>query len=337
MNLSDHLKENPFVLAPMAGITEIAFRSFMKEMGSSVMVSELVSASGIKYGSEQTFKLMRFSEMESPVGIQLFGETPEIIAEGAKFVQDKGADFVDLNFGCPVKKVVKKGAGSAVLKDLVQLRDILRTVKSSIDIPLTIKIRTGWSFETRNAIDVCQVAYDEGIEWVAIHGRDRNQAYKGFADWDYIGEVKANSKIPILGNGDVLDAHTANRRLKETDVDGVMIGRGALKNPYIFLESLALHKGLSFNPSDRDFMKSFRRLKFYLDEYCDERIIKIQIRKFASWFSAGYPGSASFRKGLFQSETADDAMALIQEFSQNVQGIAQEDTAGDGFLMGGHG
>ena len=262
IDLKKRLKENPFILAPMAGITDNAFRNFAMEMSSSVVVSELVSASGIKYGSEQTLRLMRYEEMQRPVGIQLFGESPEIIAEGARLVEEQGADFVDMNFGCPVNKVVKKGAGSAVLKDLDQLSEILRTVKSAINIPLTIKIRTGWTFDTRNAVEVCQVAYDEGVEWVAIHGRDRKQAYTGLADWDYIGEVKAKAKLPIIGNGDVLTAEVANLRIKETGVDGVMIGRGALKNPYIFEESLALYKGLSFDSEDRDFMKAFNALKF---------------------------------------------------------------------------
>lgn len=337
IDLKEQLKENPFILAPMAGITDNAFRNFATEMSSSVVVSELVSASGIKYGSQQTLKLMKFEEMQRPVGIQLFGESPEIIAEGARLVQEQGADFVDMNFGCPVNKVVKKGAGSAVLKDLTQLRDILRTVKSAIDIPLTIKIRTGWTFETRNAVDVTQVAYDEGVEWVAIHGRDRKQAYTGRADWEYIAEVKAKSKLPIIGNGDILSGKQANQKLQESGVDGVMIGRGALKNPYIFQESLAIYKGLSFDAQDRDYMKAFDRLRYYLERDCDERILKIQIRKFASWFSAGYPGSAKFRKSLFQTTTVDEAMDLVSEFYDSIKGTLQEDTSGDGFLMGGHG
>lgn len=337
VDLRKRLKENPFVLAPMAGITDNAFRNFASEMSAGAVISELVSAAGIKYGSEQTLRLMNFEEMQRPVGIQLFGESPEIIAEGAKLVEERGADFVDLNFGCPVNKVVKKGAGSAVLKDLNQLRDILRTVKSAINIPLTIKIRTGWTFETRNAVDVCQVAYDEGIEWVAIHGRDRKQAYTGRADWDYIGEVKAKSKLPILGNGDILSARSANQKIKDTGVDGVMIGRGALKNPYIFEESLALYKGLSFDAEDRDFMKAFNRLRYYLERDCTDRILKIQIRKFASWFSAGYPGSTKFRKSLFQTETVDEAMELVDEFYNSIKGTLQADTSEDGFLMGGHG
>lgn len=337
MDLLKQLKDNPFVLAPMAGITDSPFRSFAREMSASIVISELVSASGLKYGSKATNDLMNFEDIQRPVGIQLFGESPEIIAQGAKFVEEQGADFVDLNFGCPVNKVVKKGAGSAVLKDLTQLRDILRTVKSAINIPLTIKIRTGWTFESRNAVNVCQVAYDEGITWVAIHGRDRKQAYSGKADWGYIAEVKAKSKIPIIGNGDILDAHTANRRLQESNCDGVMIGRGALKNPMIFEESLAIYKGLEFDPKNRDYMQSFKRLKFYYEQKCDDRILKIQLRKFASWFSSGYPGSAQFRKSLFQTETVEEALGLVGDFYDSIKGLSQEDQSKDDFLMGGHG
>ena len=335
--LYQNLRANPFVLAPMAGITDNAFRNFAREMGSSVVVSELVSASGLKFASAQTIRLTRFEEMQRPVGIQIFGEEPEVLAEAAVFLQEQGVDFVDLNFGCPVNKVVKKGAGSATLKDLPQMQRIFRAIVAAIDIPLTIKIRTGWSFATRNASEVCQLAYDEGVAWVAIHGRDRQQAYTGQADWDYIAEVKARAKLPILGNGDVLTAVQANRLLQETGVDGVMIGRGALKNPYIFRESLALYKGLEFSHLDRDFMQAFSRLRYYLERDCDERLLKIQIRKFASWFSSGYPDSAKFRKSLFQTESVGEAMDLIHAFYESTRGMELQDTRGDGFLMGGHG
>tara|TARA_B100001248_G_scaffold227436_1_gene185846 strand:- start:4864 stop:5874 length:1011 start_codon:yes stop_codon:yes gene_type:complete len=336
MSLLQQLKNNPFVCAPMAGITDIAFRAFIREMGSSFVITELVSASGIEYGGERTLKLMAFEDSQRPVGVQLFGESPEIVAKAARFCQEQGADFVDLNFGCPVSKVVKKGAGSAILKDLKAVEQMFRTVKSSLSIPLTVKIRTGWTYEQRNALELANIAYQEGLSWVAIHGRDRAQAYKGKADWEYIGEVKSKSKIPILGNGDILSGRQACERLEKYNLDGVMIGRGCLKNPWIFQDAMAIWQGGS--PSEnRDFMAVFAKLKGYLESFTDERLQQIQLKKFASWFSAGYPGSASFRKKLFQTKSVDHTLEEVQCFYQSLKGIQQADTSDDGFLMGGHG
>lgn len=331
------LKQNPFVLAPMAGITDHAFRTFMKKLDASLVVTELVSASGIEYKSERTMKLMSFDETQRPVGIQLFGEEPEVVARAAQVAEAEGCDFVDLNFGCPVPKVVKKGAGSAMLKDPVALQKMLSTVKAAIKVPLTIKIRTGWDANSRNAVEVCNIAYNEGISWVAIHGRTRAQGYTGLADWDFIAEVKTRSKLPIIGNGDILTPRQAVLRLEQSGVDGVMIGRGCLKNPYIFMDALSLWKGESLKKGPRDFVSLFNNLKAEVVAHCDEHITGIQLRKFAAWFSTGYPGAAQFRKNLFQSKSNDEVMALANEFFSMISSSDQEDTSHEEFLMGGHG
>jgi nifR3 family TIM-barrel protein len=338
MNPLVALKQNPFVLAPMAGITDHAFRSFMKNLGTSVVITELVSANGIEYKSERTMKLMSFDETQRPVGIQLFGEDPEILARGARVAEEMGCDFVDLNFGCPVPKVVKKGAGSGMLRDLGLLTKVLHAVKGAVKIPVTIKIRTGWDANTRNALDVCHIAHNEGIEWVAIHGRTRAQAYTGLADWDFIAEVKAKARLPILGNGDILTPRQAVHRMKESGCDGVMIGRGCLKNPHIFMDALSLWRGE--DPSvevSRDFVSLFENLTQSLVAHCDEHILGIQLRKFAAWFSTGYPGASQFRKNLFQSKSTDEVMGLALEFFKGIETAAQEDTSHEEFLMGGHG
>ncbi|MFS4459046.1 tRNA dihydrouridine synthase DusB [Bdellovibrio sp. HCB2-146] len=337
MNPVEALKKNPFVLAPMAGITDHAFRTFMKKLDTSVVVTELVSANGIEYKSERTMKLMSFDETQRPIGIQLFGEEPEVIARAAQVAEAEGCDFVDLNFGCPVPKVVKKGAGSAMLKDPVQLQKVLSAVKGAIKIPLTIKIRTGWDANTRNAVEVCNIAYNEGIEWVAIHGRTRAQGYSGLADWDFITDVKAKSKLPILGNGDILTARQANLRLQQSGCDGVMIGRGCLKNPFIFMDALALWRGESPKEVQRDYVSLFNNLKTEIVAHCDEHITGIQLRKFAAWFSTGYAGAAQFRKNLFQSKSNEEIMALANEFFASLGSVEQEDTSSEEFLMGGHG
>lgn len=336
--LLTHLKANPFVLAPMAGITDAPFRTFMRELGASVVVTELVSATGLIYSSEKTRKLMQFEEVQRPVGIQIFGETLEHLSFAAKEVEKTGADFVDLNFGCPVPKVVKKGAGSAVLKDLNVLRDILRTVKTAVNIPVTIKIRTGWDEGSRNSVDVCRVAYDEGITWVAIHGRTRAAAYTGQADWEYISEVKAKSRLPVLGNGDITSAEIAVNRLKESNCDGVLIGRGCLKNPWIFRESYNLWNEIEAPQSEeKNLIRLIMKLHEHLQRFCDERITILQMKKFAAWYSSGYPGAAQFRRDLFQSKGPEQILTTISGYFESLLGCEALDTSHEPFLMGGHG
>jgi len=338
MHPVEALKHNPFVLAPMAGITDHAFRSFMKKLGASVVVTELVSANGIEYKSERTLKLMSFDETQRPIGIQLFGEDPEILARAAQVSEEMGCDFIDLNFGCPVPKVVKKGAGSGMLRDLELLTRVLHAVKNAVKIPVTIKIRTGWDASTRNASEVCHIAYNEGISWVGIHGRTRAQGYSGLADWDFIAEVKAKAQLPILGNGDILTPKQALLRMKESGCDGVLIGRGCLKNPHIFMDALSLWRGEELDQNvSRNFVSLFQDLTSAVTAQCDEHITGIQLRKFAAWFSTGYPGASQFRKNLFQSKSNDEVMGLALEFFKNIGTIEQEDTSHEEFLMGGHG
>lgn len=373
VDLIEYLKSNPFVLAPMAGITDTCFRSFMRELGCGVVITELVSAHGIEYKSHRTIQLMDFKEEQRPVGIQLFGETPEVLAAGARVVEDMNADFVDLNFGCPVPKVVKKGAGSAILKDLPQVEKVFRAVKNATRLPVTVKIRTGWDESSRNAEKVAEIAYNEGLSWVAIHGRTRSAGYSGAADWDYISEVKARSRIPIIGNGDINGAAAAVRRLKESGCDAVMIGRGCLKNPWIFREALELYSSGANpaecvplpNPSlvnstggrfggsgaihavasktdpllayEKDFIGLFERLRSIFEATVDQKITMLQIKKFASWYSSGYPGASNFRKAIFQTQTLDEAMEKTMAFFSELRSVSQADTSHEAFLMGGHG
>jgi tRNA-dihydrouridine synthase B len=336
VQLLENLRRNPFVLAPMAGITDRPFRSFMREMGCGIVVSELASATGLKYSSEKTKRLMEFDPIQHPVGIQLFGENLEHLRDAAVAVEQMGADFVDLNFGCPVPKVVNKGAGSACLKDLNRLRDVIRATKSGVSIPVTIKIRTGWDHGTRNSHEVVQVAYDEGVTWVAIHGRTRAAAYTGLADWEYIREVKARSPLPVLGNGDITSAAQAVQRLETSRCDGVMIGRGCLKNPRIFQEALALLASTRARDPE-PIEQILSRLCVHLDSFYDERLTLIQMRKFASWYSAGFPGAAAFRKELFQLQERRPVLDRIHGFFNELSGVSQNDTSHEPFLMGGHG
>lgn len=330
------LKENPFVLAPMAGITDRAFRSLMRELGAGPVVTELVSATGLRYSSQKTKELMQFDDIQHPIGIQIFGENIEDMAFAAKAVEDMGADFVDINFGCPVPKVVKKGAGAAALKDPIHFRNILRGVKAATNLPVTIKVRTGWDESSRNSHEIAQIAYDEGISWMAIHGRTRAQGYSGLADWSYIAEVKQKSKLPILGNGDISSAARANELLKLSGCDGVLIGRGCLKNPWIFKEAMQIYKAKEKNV-EKNFKMLFERLHFHLSKKSDERVTSLQIKKLAAWYSSGYPDSAQFRKNIFQISESQEVLRAVFNYFTTIEKIVQKDTSHEPFLMGGHG
>lgn len=335
--LLGYLKAHPFVLAPMAAITDSPFRSFMKELGAGIVVSELVSATGLEFSSVKTKELMRFTPDQHPVGIQLFGENADHVAKAAQYVQELGADFVDLNFGCPVPKVVKKGAGSAMLKDLVAMQQLLSKVVKSVDIPVTIKIRTGWDSHSRNADEVAHLAYNEGITWVSIHGRTRAQGYEGLSDWGYIAEIKAKAKLPIIGNGDVVCPKQANEYLASTGCDGVMIGRGALKNPYIFAEAKALFDTQPQVGPQRNYVALVSRLYQVLQNEYQGRLVEIQFKKLVTWFATGFPYAAQLRKQLFQTQEVAEAYQLAIDFFEKIDHAARENKSNEGFLMGGHG
>ncbi len=337
IDLAVELRKNPFVLAPMAGITDSPFRSFMRDMGCGVVISELISAHGILHRGERTLDLMGFTEKQRPIGIQIFGEEGDLLAQAAEYVESRGADFVDINLGCPVAKVVKKGAGSALLKDPAALNKILAQVKKAIKIPLTIKIRTGWDETSLNASEVVAAAADAGVTWVAIHGRSRAQGYSGKSDWDYIKNVKSKASIPIIGNGDINSPENAVARLDESGCDGVMIGRGCLKNPWIFQQALDLWQSQKKEKALKNFSHALGILKLYVDQKNDERYSTLQMKKFVMWFSSGYPGSQNFRKNLFTLKASGEILDLATEYFSAFNLNEQLDTSGESFLMGGHG
>ena len=336
------LKQNPFVLAPMAGITDNAFRSFMKQLGSSIVVSELVSATGLRYNSSKTKELMQFSAGQKPVGIQIFGENLEDLDYAAKTIEQMGADFVDLNFGCPVPKVVKKGAGAALLKDLHRAAEIFKTLKAATTLSVTVKVRTGWDETSRNSLELCHIAYNEGLTWVAIHGRTRAQAYKGKADWNYIKEVKRNSKIPIIGNGDICTAKQAVDKMLETQSDGVMIGRGCLKNPWLFKEALNLwrqvtHPKYNSDLNNESFAEIFKLLDEHYSKTSSTKVRALQLKKLSAWYSSGFPGSAGFRKEIFRLESPEQVLSCINNYFKDYKSTSVLSSDNEGFLMGGHG
>ncbi len=335
-SLLAHLNKNPFVLAPMAGITDCAFRSFMREMGCGIVVTELVSAHGLHYKNEKTRLLMKFEEIQRPVGLQIFGEDPAVLAEAARIGEDMGMDFIDINFGCPVPKVVKKGGGSAALRDLHHLKCIIHSVKKAVTLPVTIKIRTGWDESQKNSLEVTHIAWEEGVTWVAIHGRTRAAGYSGFSNWDYISEVKAQSRVPVIGNGDVTTAQMAVTRLQQSGCDGVMIGRGCLKNPWIFQQAQQILQGKSLT-SSLDLTQILAKLTSCYQQHYLPRMALMQIKKFSAWFSSGYPHAHQFRRQIFSLTHEDDIQQLIKDYFSSVKYVLPSDTSHEPFLRGGHG
>ena len=353
LTLLQELKKNPFFLAPMAGITDHPFRSFMKEMGCGIVTTELVSAKSLQMNHKRSKKLMSFNKDQRPVGIQIFGEDLEALSIGAKIAENTGADFIDLNFGCPVTKIIKKGAGSAILKDLSFLRKILRAVKNSVSIPVSIKVRTGWDYHSRNTHEVLKIANDEGIIWISIHGRTRAQAYSGKADWSYITEVKNRSPLPVIGNGDLTSANQILNLKKESQCDGMMVGRGCLKNPWLFQEvkNSHLYSSQKFsskyhppytviqNPPivNKSYLHVLNRLKYHLENFYDEHMFLIQYKKFATWYSSGHPQSTEFRRQVFQTKEKKQVIALINEYFSQIHTSKKQNPHYEPSLMQGHG
>jgi nifR3 family TIM-barrel protein len=330
--------EHPFILAPMAGITNSPYRRLMRRLKSSLVISELVSANGIEYAGPKTLELLKFHEEERIIGLQIFGEDSDLLCKASQYVEKFGADFVDLNLGCPVPKIVKKGAGSAMCKDPVSLGKTLAAMVKSVNIPVTIKIRTGWDSTTRNAIEVVRVAADAGVKWVAIHGRTRAQGYSGEADWDFIGDIKAKSPIPIIGNGDLTTAEIAVNRYKTYGVDAVLIGRGALRNPFIFEQSAALWKGETFTlPSAERYLSLLDEQQKLLHETFNPRSAMIHARKFLAWYSAGFPGCHEFRSKVFSIPEPEVLWAEAKVFFEKSTRDRDLKFMSQPFLMGGHG
>lgn len=338
MRLGPFELEHPFILAPMAGITNSPYRRLMRKRGSSVVISELVSANGIEYASQKTMDLLRYHEEERRVGLQIFGEDTENLASACRVIERLGADFVDLNLGCPVPKVVKKGAGSAMCRDPISLGRTLEAMVKSVSIPVTIKIRTGWDATTRNALEVVRVAHEAGVKWVAIHGRTRAQGYSGDADWEFIGEVKAKSPLPIIGNGDVMTAEIAMQRYRTYGVDGVMIGRGVLRNPFLLEQCAALFRGeIPPQVTADGYLDLLREQKRLFDETFNPRSAMINSRKFLAWYSSGFPGCSEFRRKVFTIAEPEELWREALEFFDRSTRDRDMKFLSEPFLMGGHG
>jgi len=251
MQIGNLKLESRLVMAPMAGITNLPFRLMVKGMGAGLVFTEMVSAMGLTLKAKKTLAYLKSSPAEKPLAVQIFGASPEIMARAANMVAEAEADMIDINMGCPVKKVTKTGAGASLLNDPKKVNEIVSSVRIACPIPLTVKIRAGWSHEKPVACEIARVIEDSGADAIIVHPRFATHGYSGKADWSLIGQVKERVKIPVIGNGDIVDPPDALRMMKLTNCDGVMIGRSAVRKPWIFRQILQLEKGLPLMNTER--------------------------------------------------------------------------------------
>lgn len=300
----------PCRLAPMAGVSNIPFRIVCKELGSSLTTSEEISATALVHGNERTFTMADYLPEEKPIAMQIFGSDPAILAEAAKILADRGASIIDLNMGCPVPKIVKTGAGSALMRDPENAAKVFQAIRRTIQIPFTIKIRGGWDGTTVNAPEIARIAELEGVDAIAVHPRTRSQAYTGKAPWDIIRMVVDTVKIPVTGNGDVKCYEDASRMIEETGCATVMIGRGALGRPWVFdseFPRLSLEAQHAYK---------FRVIERHMDlihAHMNPRLALVQMKKHLAWYIAGTRGSSKARAEVFRHEE----IASLREFFQN--------------------
>jgi tRNA-dihydrouridine synthase B len=302
------------ILAPMAGITDTVFRRFIKRLGGcGLIMSEFVSSEGLLRQNLKSKRYLYYTEEERPISAQIFGADPARLAEAARQIQDLGFDLVDLNLGCPAKKVVKCG-GSGLLRDLPLLGEIFRRIRAAVSIPFTIKIRIGWDDNEIVAVPVARMAEEAGVEAIAIHGRTRLQGYSGRARWDVIREVKEAVGIPIVGNGDVMRPEDARALLEETHCDAVMIGRAAPTNPWIFRQmSEYFRTGTYAQPAEADRYQLIRAYYAMLAEEAAPGAIG-KMKQFASWFTHGVRNGAELRRRVQSAADARQVLERVDEF-----------------------
>jgi len=313
--IRDIIVDPPLILAPVAGHTDSLFRQTIKSLGGcGLVVSELVSTEGMTRHQDRTSYLTRFEEAERPVSIQIFGSDGARMAESAAMVEEMGADIIDINLGCPVKKVVKQGGGSNLLRDLPLMGKIFKAVRKAIKAPLTAKIRSGWDRNSINAIEVLKLAEDCGVEALAIHGRTRCDMFSGQSDWGVIARVKAQAHIPIMGNGDVFAPADAERMFRETGVDGVMIARGVLSNPWLIRQCWDHLNGKTVRQVSlqerAEFMTEFLR-RVSLEAPAPAALGRI--KRIGGYLSKGFPESAHLRARIHASRTTSEFFEVMRE------------------------
>ena len=310
--------KNQVVLAPMAGISNTAYRQIIKEMGAGLIYAEMVSDKALVYGSEKTFDLLKMSDMERPIAQQIFGSDVDSFVKAAKLVEDKmHPDIIDINMGCPVPKVaIKSQAGSALLKNPDKIKEIVSAVVKAVSVPVTVKIRSGWDANSVNAVEVAKVIEEAGASAITVHGRTRAQGYSGNADWNIIKQVKESVSIPVIGNGDVTSAEKAKEMLDFTGCDAVMIGRGVLGNPWLIKECVSyLESGIiPPKPSAREKIEMLKRHYQLLVDSTSEKQAILEIRTHALWYIKGMPKSAYIKNEICKTKNSEDLFKILNDY-----------------------
>ena len=307
--------ENPYILAPMAGVTDLPFRLLCREQGAGLLCMEMVSAKAIQYNNKNTKALLAIHPDEPPVSLQLFGSDPDIISEIAKRIEELPFSILDINMGCPVPKIVKNGEGSALMKNPKLVHEIVSKTVKAIQKPVTVKIRKGFDDSCINAVEIAKIIEDAGAKAVAVHARTREQYYSGKADWDIIRQVKEAVTIPVIGNGDVTSGESAIALQEQTGCDGVMIGRGAQGNPWIFSDLLEYERTgkMPARPTNEEIKKMIARHAKLQIEYKGEYLGIREMRKHVSWYTTGLPNSAKLRGEINAVESFDELEELLEE------------------------
>ena len=307
--------ENPYILAPMAGVTDLPFRLLCREQGAGLLCMEMVSAKAIQYNNKNTQALLEIHPKERPVSLQLFGSEPDTISEIAKRIEELPFAILDINMGCPVPKIVKNGEGSALMKNPKLVHEIVSKTVKAIQKPVTVKIRKGFDDTCINAVEIAKIIEDAGAAAVAVHGRTREQYYSGKADWDIIRQVKEAVSIPVIGNGDVVSGESALAMQKQTGCDGVMIGRGSQGNPWIFSELLEYEKTgkMPERPSKEEIRDMILRHAKLQLEYKGEYLGIREMRKHVAWYTTGMPNSAKLRNEINAVETYEQLETMLME------------------------
>jgi nifR3 family TIM-barrel protein len=303
------------VLAPMAGVTDTVFRRFIKNLGGcGLIMTEFTSADGLLRDQRVRGRYLHFYEDEHPVSAQLFGSSPTVLADAARLVEDLGFDLVDLNLGCPAKKVVKCNGGSGLLRDLPLIRQIFEAVRAAVKIPFTVKFRAGWNDDEIVCVDLARMAESCGLGAVALHARTREQGYSGNARWEWIASVKQAVKIPVIGNGDVRSPEDACAIVAQTGCDAVMIGRMAPANPWIFRQIEQYVRNGSYDePAEAD---RYQMIRTYFKMLLGEEMpgTEGKMKQFASWFTHGIPGGAALRKAIYDAKSGAEILGRVEEF-----------------------
>ena len=307
--------DNSYILAPMAGVTDLPFRLLCKEQGAGLLCMEMVSAKAIQYNNRNTKALLEIHKEERPVSLQLFGSEPDVISEIAKRIEELPFAILDINMGCPVPKIVKNGEGSALMKNPKLVHEIVSKTVKAIDKPVTVKIRKGFDDSCINAVEIAKIVEDAGASAVAVHGRTRKQYYSGKADWDIIRQVKEAVSIPVIGNGDVISGESAIAMREQTGCDGIMIGRGAQGNPWIFSDLLEYEKTgkMPERPSIKKLKEMMLRHACLQIEYKGDYLGIREMRKHVSWYTTGLPNSSKLRAKINAVESYEELEVLLEQ------------------------